>query len=183
MVAVIFNFSLRAARDQAWRAAVRLAAESESMRRDDLAVSRRAGRRARVHGDAARRRRRLAGPAPTPARDARPRTGDPGAARPVGLNARQSSSAGDLTELGADRRDVVVVRATAPAQHGELREVGAQVRDSPAPARRGRRRRASRPRRARRGSSSTRSPGSRGSVRPRAARGRACARSGSDGRS
>jgi hypothetical protein len=34
---MIFNFSLRAARDQAWRAAVRLSAESESVRRDDLA--------------------------------------------------------------------------------------------------------------------------------------------------
>jgi hypothetical protein len=34
----IFNFSLRAAREQAWRAAVRLAAEPEPARRDDLAV-------------------------------------------------------------------------------------------------------------------------------------------------
>jgi len=33
----IFNFSLRAARDQAWRASVRLSAESEPARRDDLA--------------------------------------------------------------------------------------------------------------------------------------------------
>ena len=33
----IFNFSLRAARDQAWRAAVRLAAEPDTARRGDLA--------------------------------------------------------------------------------------------------------------------------------------------------
>ena len=32
----IFNFSLRAARDQAWRAAVRLSAEAKPARRDDL---------------------------------------------------------------------------------------------------------------------------------------------------
>jgi hypothetical protein len=34
----VFNFSLRAARQQAWRAAVRLAAETETERRDDVAV-------------------------------------------------------------------------------------------------------------------------------------------------
>jgi hypothetical protein len=34
----VFNFSLRAARAQAWRASVRLAAENEAVRRDDLAV-------------------------------------------------------------------------------------------------------------------------------------------------
>ncbi len=33
----IFNFSLRAARDQAWRSAVRLAAEADATRREDLA--------------------------------------------------------------------------------------------------------------------------------------------------
>jgi hypothetical protein len=32
----IFNFSLRAARDQAWRAALRLGAEADAARRDDL---------------------------------------------------------------------------------------------------------------------------------------------------
>jgi hypothetical protein len=34
----VFNFSLRAAREQAWRASVRLVAEDETVRRDDLAV-------------------------------------------------------------------------------------------------------------------------------------------------
>jgi hypothetical protein len=34
----IFNFSLRAAREQAWRASVRLAGETEPARRDDLAL-------------------------------------------------------------------------------------------------------------------------------------------------
>ncbi len=34
---LIFNFSLRAARDQAWRAAVRLSAENEATRRVDIA--------------------------------------------------------------------------------------------------------------------------------------------------
>ncbi len=34
----VFNFSLRAARQQAWRAATRLAAETEAERRDDVAM-------------------------------------------------------------------------------------------------------------------------------------------------
>ena len=81
----IFNFSLRAARDQAWRAAVRLSAEDDGDASRRHRPARRVGCRARVPRDTPLTTRAVARPAPSSARDARPSTSDDDIARPVGV--------------------------------------------------------------------------------------------------